>query len=101
MSEESSPPSQPTQANYTAEDIELYYYFWVTPNGVSWYQTLKVNDPPKSYSALRQKIFSPFAMMLLGSSLLLGLLGVISWYHDVKAPKSNQQQATIVKYKCL
>ena len=94
MSEESSSPSQPTQANYTAEDIELYYYFWVTPNGVSWYQTLKVNDPPKTYSALRQKIFSPFAMMLLGSSLLIGLLGVISWCNDVKVQEPTHQVNT-------
>ena len=94
MSEESSSPSQPSQANYTAEDIELYYYFWVTPNGGSWYQTLKVNDPPNRCSALRQKIFSPFVMMLLGSSLLIGLLGLISWCHEIKVQEPTQQVTT-------
>lgn len=98
MSDESSSQSRVCQANYTVEDIELYYYFWVTANGESWYQTLKLENSPTPYRSWQQKIFSPFVMILLSSSLLLGILGLISWHNETKIPNSYQKlsQTTII-----
>ena len=92
MSEEPSFQTVEELADYSKDDIELYYYFWVIPNSTSWYQPLEDSNEKTSSQFSQGKFFSPLSIILLVTCLVLGVMGLASWKCDSKSP--NYQQPT-------
>ncbi len=91
MSDEPSFQTVEELADYTKDDIELYYYFWVVPNSKSWYQPLEDNHKNTSPQVSKNKLFSPLSIILLVACLLLGVMGLANWKCESKSQNYQQQ----------
>ena len=96
MSEEPSFQTLEESADYAADDLELYYYFWVIPNSQSWYQPLEDNSQNSSSQVSQNKLFSPLSIILLVTCLFIGVMGLASWKCQTKSP-DYQQSANYVQ----
>ncbi|MDJ0510072.1 MAG: hypothetical protein QNJ64_12590 [Crocosphaera sp.] len=93
MSEETSVKTVKQLADYTKDDIELYYYFWVIPNSTSWYKPLEDNHKKTSSGVSQNKLVSPLSIILLISCLVLGVIGLAGWKCEKKSPNYEQQRS--------
>ncbi|MGK7940034.1 MAG: hypothetical protein AB4062_07770 [Crocosphaera sp.] len=91
MSEEPSFQTLEELADYTTDDLELYYYFWVLPNSKSWYQPLEDNHKNTSRRVSQNKLISPLSIILLVTCLVVGIMGLGSWKCETKSPNYQQQ----------